>query len=150
MKKVIYEHYGSDSFDKSKFVKVKNKELLSKPIGGFWGCRKGSGRGWKEWCIANDFELDRLSTKFDFCLSDNARVFIIDSEKKLNQLSSIDDGKFTSIWKCLDFEKISSEYDAIEVLISKCPKLYWDLYGWDFDSILVLNPNVIIENRNIS
>ena len=48
-----------------------------------------------------------------------------------------------------DFEKIMAMgYDVIDYRlsddISGIGKLYWCLYGWDCDSILVLNPNVII------
>ena len=48
----------------------------------------------------------------------------------------------------IDFEKLASRYDAIEVLISKDGRLYSALYGWDCDSILILNPNVIITIKN--
>ena len=48
----------------------------------------------------------------------------------------------------LDFEKLSKEYDAIEVFISKDEQLYWDLYGWDCDSILIMNSDIIEEVRS--
>ena len=38
--------------------------------------------------------------------------------------------------------ELKKEYDAIEIVIDK---LYWDLYGWDCDSILILNKEVVIE-----
>lgn len=43
------------------------------------------------------------------------------------------------------FRKISQKYDAVEINISSDGKLYWDLCGWDCDSILVMNPDVIKE-----
>ena len=45
----------------------------------------------------------------------------------------------------LDFEKLSKEYDAIEVNISECRDLYYSLYGWDCDSIVIMNPDIIEE-----
>ena len=48
-----------------------------------------------------------------------------------------------SRWLILDFEKIAKEFGAIEVNISSDEKLYWKLYGWDCDSILIMNPNVV-------
>jgi len=45
----------------------------------------------------------------------------------------------------LDFEKIKESYDAIELLISKDQRLYYKLYGWDCDCILVLNKDAIEE-----
>lgn len=48
----------------------------------------------------------------------------------------------------LDFEKLKEDYDAIEVLISKDSRLYWSLYSWDCDSLLVLNKDIIeLENE---
>ena len=51
------------------------------------------------------------------------------------------------VWTTLDFEKLAQEYDAIEVLISGDPGLYYELYGWDCDSILIMNPEIIIEEK---
>ena len=48
-------------------------------------------------------------------------------------------------WIVLDFEKLSHKYDAIEVNISSDDELYYKLYGWDCDSILVMNPDVVQE-----
>lgn len=52
---------------------------------------------------------------------------------------------FKDIFIALDFEEIKKEYDAIEVLISEDDQLYWDLYGWDCDSLLILNKDIIKE-----
>jgi len=43
----------------------------------------------------------------------------------------------------LDFNKLKEEYDAIEVFISSDSRLYRALYGWDCDSILIMNKDVI-------
>ena len=43
----------------------------------------------------------------------------------------------------LDFEELKKEYDAIEVIISD--GLYYALYGWDCDSILILNKDIVEE-----
>lgn len=42
-----------------------------------------------------------------------------------------------------DFERIAKEYDVIDFKIGE---LYMALYGWDVDSIVVLNPDVIKVN----
>ena len=48
--------------------------------------------------------------------------------------------------KKLDFLKMQSDgYSGMEVSIGACPKLYWLLYGWDCDSIVVWNPDAIIQ-----
>ena len=54
------------------------------------------------------------------------------------------------MWCCLDFELLTYEYDAIELHLSEDNSrgdfmecLYWVLYGWDCDSILIMNPDVV-------
>lgn len=44
----------------------------------------------------------------------------------------------------IDFEGLKSQYDVLECSLTKYPELYWTLYGWDCDCILVMNPEVIV------
>ena len=50
-----------------------------------------------------------------------------------------------SSWILLDFEKLAETYDAVEVSISSDFDLYYKLYGWDCDSIVIMNPDVVVE-----
>lgn len=44
-----------------------------------------------------------------------------------------------------DFESLASNgVDAIEVFISEDIELYDKLLGWDVDSILIMNPEIIV------
>lgn len=53
------------------------------------------------------------------------------------------DLSFTCL-KTVDFEKLIEDgVDAIEFNISNDWDLYMALYGWDCDSTLILNPDVI-------
>ena len=45
----------------------------------------------------------------------------------------------------LDYKKLSESYDAIEVFINGDLDFQSEIYGWDCNSILVLNQNVIRE-----
>jgi hypothetical protein len=45
----------------------------------------------------------------------------------------------------LDFEKLARDYDAVEILAGSNVDLYYAFYGWDCDSILIMNPYVIKE-----
>ena len=104
--------------------------------------------GWKQWCTSEEFWLDKLDVNFEFILSDDARVCHIksvDDLRKLPILQGLD-----SILYCIDFEKAMKKYDAIELHLSDevnddyLNSLYFRLYGWDCDSILIMNPNIII------
>ena len=142
MKDKIYIHYGHKKFDKEIFTKIRNKYGWVKPIGGLWASDVNAEFGWKDWCKENEFRECTEENSFQFKLKQNARVLVIDNVKRLNNLPKTKI-PFELSWVNLDFEKIMKEYDAIEVLLSKDWQLYWDLYGWDCDSLLVLNPNCI-------
>ncbi len=137
-----YIHYGHKSFEESLFVEIKNKPFV-KPKGGLWASRIDSEYGWKSWNEYSYFRECSDENSFVFALKENARILIIDSQEKLetlpkNETIIYDMGNYN-----LDFEKLKEDYDAIEVLISKDSRLYWSLYGWDCDSLLVLNKDII-------
>lgn len=137
----IYIHYGNNKFDKNRFIEIENNEWV-KPIGGLWASNINAEYGWKDWCKENNFRECKKDNSFKFRLKDGSKVLIIDSASKLLDLPK-QETKYNFSWVNLDFEQIAKDYDAIEVLISKDSQLYWDLYGWDCDSVLVLNPDNI-------
>lgn len=146
-----YIHYGHSSFNRNLFVPIRNREMFTKPSGGLWASAVDAGYGWKDWCICNDFNTHRLVDYFTFTLSENARVVHIDDVIQLNGLPQLD-GEM--MWCTLDFEQLLAEgVDAIELHLSEEKRdktacilshgLYWELYGWDCDSILIMNPDVV-------
>lgn len=140
-----YIHYGHSEFSKELFNPIKNNNFV-KPMGGFWASDINAKRGWIDWCRDEDFRLDRLSSSFKFKLSDNARVLLIEQISKLNGLPLTEEGLIIfdiagTIY--IDFEKLMENYDAIEVIISSDYNLYYTLYGWDCDSILIMNPDIV-------
>ena len=161
MDKQYYIHYGSNKFDINKFRKIKNDMniRLPKPFGGLWASRVDSKNGWFYWCKENEFNEDRLNEYFTFTLKDDARVLTITDEFQLTDLPKIDEGfseeyleyrQYIGLdsrifpWIRLDFEKLSEEYDAIEVLLSEGKySLRIELSGWDCDSIIIMNPKII-------
>lgn len=152
----VYRHYGHKEFELEKFEEIKNREMFVKPNGGLWASRltKEQKQGdWREWVDAEHF-LNEFGQKyardnyFDFKLRKDAKVLTIRSSEELLQLPKIDNFRFVP-FVMLDFEKIAKEYDAMEVLISEDVDrgigegLYWDLYGWDCDSLLVFNKEIV-------
>lgn len=147
---MVYIHYGHKYFDKKLFEKVRN-DYFTKPIGGFWGSRVGAEYGWKEWINAKNFKLNkyREDNYFKFKLKDDARVLVIDNIKILDKLPKNKSNILNSFWCSLDFEELSKKYDAIEVLITNSNGLYWKFYGWDCDSILIMNEDIIEEIKEV-
>ena len=140
-----YIHYGDDNFDINKFIPISNRSEATKPFGGFWGSRKNADFSWKEWCTEIDLKSKDLTKKIQFSLSNGAKILVINNIKLLDKLPQNEENHIVNkLFVTLDFEKLSRQYDAIEVLISEDERLYELLYGRDCDSILVMNPNVII------
>lgn len=125
------------------FKPIQNEQCWIKPKGGLWASPVNAKRGWKGWCEDEDFRECTEGDSFRFTLPD-ANIFVIDSVEKLKELPTIEDPVWTPISKLIDFEKcIELGYDAIELNLSADRQLYWELYGWDCDSILVMNPDRI-------
>lgn len=145
----IYVHDGHSNFDINLFKHISCRENFNKPLGGLWASPVDSPYTWEQWCLDNNFNYTIGEDKyfqgeqFRFKLKDNARLLSITSAKQLDELPQIKNDLTSNIYKILDFKQLEKEYDAIEVLISMDHQLYWDLYGWDVDSIVVMNPDVI-------
>ena len=139
-----YIHYGNASFDKNKFETPRNIKWNNKPYGGLWASRVDAKYGWREWCKENDFIHFDHKKSFTFTLSDNANIMHINCVADVKKLPEQDfDREFTCI-KTVDFEKLMANgIDAIEFNISNDWDLYMALYGWDCDSTLILNPDII-------
>lgn len=144
----IYIHYGHKKFSKEMYEPIKNMHLLAIPNGGLWASRIDAKFGWKDWYINQSYKRIDEDNAFKFKLKDGTKILYIDNIDMLSTLPVVHYNP--SILKYidnafLDFEKLSKEYDAIEVSISKCPDLFFKLYEWYCDTILIMNPNIIEE-----
>lgn len=148
-----YIHYGHSSFNHDLFCEIKNRELFVKPWGGLWASDVDAEYGWKDWCVSQNFYVERLNEHFIFTLSDDAKVLHIYDVKQLEELPQLIED--FDLYVCLDFEQLLADgWDVIELHLSEEKVdfddwfnrrgLYFDLYGWDCDSILIMNPEVII------
>ena len=151
-KKTLYIHYGDSAFSKAKFGPVKNRNFKwVKPDykSGLWASPINSKWGWKDWCESEEFCTERLNKCFRFWLTNDAKVAHIYSVQDLIDLGGYKDDMSRRYDMCyLDFEKIARKYDAIELHLCYDGEhinqdLYFALYGWDCDSLLVLNPDVV-------
>jgi hypothetical protein len=135
--------YGcGKKFDSSKFNLIENQDFFNKPEGGLWASPVSSKYGWREWCNAENFKTSTLKTFFNFKIK--GKILIINYHRDLEKLT----------WRqvhnsilVIDFKEVSKTWDAIfltekgqrEVRLTH-PK---NLYGWDCESVLILNSNII-------
>lgn len=141
-----YIHYGYEPFDRDLIQPIRNRDYFTKPWGGFWASPVDAEFGWKQWCEREQFALDRFVHSFTFTLSPEAKVLTIGSTLDLHGLPRGDTLGLDMGMVCLDFEELLRQgYDAVELELSRDWELYWELYGWDCDSIVILNPDIIVE-----
>ena len=140
-----YENYGCGKFDKQKFKAIKNDPYMTKPTGGFWASPVGAENSWYKWVKENSFSDYSNMKPIVFTLKDGAKVLQLRTPKDLEKLPKVDSEIARERRELghvfLDFEELVRQgVDAIEIEI---PKLYYALFTWDCDSILVMNPGVI-------
>ncbi|MBQ7504687.1 MAG: hypothetical protein IJT79_05150 [Ruminococcus sp.] len=140
-----YIHYGHSSFSKEQFQKIENHRQWIKPKGGLWGSQIFNEYGWKQWCLDNNFRPERLKEYFCFILTKEARLLKIKQPEDLDSLPRIKGTESFEHSVFLDYEKLCEDYDAIEVFFNGDLDFQADLCGWDCNSILVLNPEVVRE-----
>ena len=155
----LYIHYGSDHFDKNKFIKIKNCAIpWVKPekYTGMWGSPINAHYGWSDWCRDTDFDVYKLDKHFTFTLKENSKFLYVRNDNELQDLKLLHcfdrpylkDPYHPAERYCMNFEKLRDcfGYDAMEVHITT-DNIYVGLYGWDCDSILILNPDCVIERN---
>lgn len=156
MEDVIYIHYGSKVFNPYKGFPVKNSAYpWVKPSchTGLWASRENATFGWKQWCEQECFADCMKENSFRFRLRKDAKVAHLHCKDDILKLPLIegirDDGIFDNIY--IDFEQcVRYGYAGIELEwygdewknVSK-DNLYYNLYGWDCDSIVILNSKYV-------
>ena len=151
MNRQIYIHYGATKFDPLLGFPIKNEYCWVKPKGGPWASRKNASFGWKDWCAREEFRECTEDCSFEFVIKDENRIATISTLQQLRRLPRIENSRLASSY-LIDFEKcLRLGIDAIELCWYgeefanvASGDLYFELYGWDCDSIVVLNPDVII------
>lgn len=142
---MAYIHYGSPQFSLDRFDQPWNIRSWNKPGGGLWASDEAAKYGWKDWCIAEDFRECTDENAFRFELAPSANILCLDSVATVGKLP-LQENEYSGLCcKAIDFEKLVSDgVDVIDFKLSTDPRLYWSMYGWDCDCILVLNPAVVI------
>ena len=129
-----------------------NKDLtnngINKPKGGLWSSpyNKDTISGWYQFCKEQNFIKADNTVGVIFTLKEEARIYTIDTKEDLDNLAN----KYPIVVKenlrynfMIDYTKVSKDYDAIYLT----DKGQWatrfsrpnTLYGWDCETLLVLN-----------
>ncbi len=152
----IYRTYS----DGTHFTDLTGSMSFDKPSGGLWGCRDDS---WKNWCAGENFPCS--ANYFEWKLKPTAKLFTIDTPEDFVFLLKNYCDKSTETYH-IDFEKMSNDYDAIELtangnsalhngLSTNDPEILDDpgykfalifaLNAWDVPSICVFHPKDSID-----
>ena len=166
--KTIYIHYGNDHFEK-RDVDLSTKGFIIKPKkAAIWGSPEDAEFSWKDWSEGESWNLSSLEKSFRFKLKSGSKILFIRSEKDIDELDEIlktnTDVKesFSGLtstasmlmsllgfitpenYNTINFSKLRENgVDAIEIEYNGYTNKAF--YGWDCDSICVLNPDAVEE-----
>ena len=151
-----YVHYGAKYFVRDKFESIENEDFRNKPDGGFWASSCKAKNSWSVWCVENDFKRANLEECFYFSLSETANVLRIESledckELTLQPVGYMHKEYMNPNYKVIDYKAcIARGFDAIEYKYDiACKSEDFEeidsiMWGWDCDSILILNPDIVV------
>lgn len=134
---IEFVHYGANTFDPAL---VPNGSPHYKKPSGLWASPTKGDWNWKEFCLSEEFHLDRLSKHFKFTVKKSAKILVV------NHLSNLK-GYISHDYETLNREKLYRHYDGMMVWMGDNWHelhnnfLFW---MWDVDSIVIWNPDVII------
>ena len=164
----IYIHYGNDHFEKRE-VDLSTKGFIIKPEkAALWGSPTDADFSWKTWSEDQQFNLSSLEKSFRFKLKSGSKILFIRSEKDIDELDenlktnttfekyfsrftsvtsmlmSIMDSITPENYNTIDFAKLQENgIDAVEIEFNGYT--HDAFYGWDCDSICILNPDAVEE-----
>ena len=154
-----YQSYGIGKYDRNKVKPIVNRRDIAKnkPTGGLWASPVGAKFDWRAYNKQEVYRVYDDDDYFEFTIKPNARVLKLKTEDDIKKLpmqwdnpsmKSIASRYKGTIWAYPDFEELSKHYDVIDYSLNA--ETYEPLSGWDCDSILVLNPDVIeiVKNDN--
>lgn len=120
--KMVYQSFGLGSYDPTKFQPIRNRMGRNKPFGGLWASPDdGNAFTWSKWTKSEGFGMDKYrdDDRFDFTLSDDARILIIsklgDEDGIPMQWEQDFMAKFRAAKDDCERRKVARDYDNIEM-----------------------------------
>lgn len=113
---------------------------------GFWVSVEGED-DWKQWCVGEEFNVDRLDNEHDVKLKSSAEIFLIDSLPALHDFSASFCDHPTRWVDAIQWETLAEYYDGVIIAPYQWsarldPRLSW-YYSWDVASGCIWNLDVI-------
>lgn len=141
-------HYGSPVFYHEKFNPVFDSHWIKPRGGGFWASPVDAEWGWKQWCESEEWGLERLTTHVRLTFKGN--VLTIDSVADLDLLEwskpngtiMHHEGIRFGVMRRAGIDAIHLTTNGQEATRYSEPRR---LYGWDCESVLIMNPLTITE-----
>jgi len=136
-------HYGVDRFNPNLFKPIRNRNWV-KPTGGLWTSPVQSKYGWVDFCKQEEFIVNSLELSFIIEI-DDSRVYKIDNLNDLVRVATIPNSYNSNM--LIDYEQLATEYDAIWLTYDGQFNTRFgrpNLYGWDVETVLILNKECII------
>ena len=137
-------HYGTDAYIPKLFEPISDEPFRNKPRGGLWTSPVNSEYGWKEWSADNGYGNTKTHIKLWF----SGTILLIDSLFDMEKLPWIgSDGSWFISFQALCAMGFS--YDAIQLTVKGEQETRYahpkSLYGWDCETVLIMNPESIVE-----
>lgn len=151
-----YVHYGDVAFAREKFEPIVDRDFSNKPDGGLWASSCEAENSWCAWCEENDFRKTSIDKHFYFNVVATANILRIESLEDCSELTFQPVGYMhkeyqDTNYKVIDYRAcMESGIDAIEYKYDIASQsedfeeIDTIMWGWDCDSILILNPDIII------
>ena len=122
---------------------------INKPKIGLWSSPIDGEYTWIDFCIDAKYHMESLEIKVDFTIDDDSNILMINNCWDLFwTYQKYGLKKFDM--RCLDWKRITKEYDGVYLNFSKIKKSKgklskYNLTGWDCDSLCIWNLNKIKE-----
>jgi hypothetical protein len=141
-------HFGSPAYLPQTVKPIVNDNWV-KPKGGLWTSPIDSNWGWKDWCKSEEFRECKEDNAFILRFKNDAKILVIDGLNDLLKLPMcfIEIGSYKKEFP--NFELLATQYDAIWLTEKGLNETHMsqpiNLYGWDCESVLILNPFCVTE-----
>ena len=150
IEKLTLIHYGKTEFLAEKFGTITNRVFI-KPSGGLWTSPIDSEFGWKDWCECENFRSCTTENSFTLKFKPKSKILVIDTLLDLESIPMVK-GPYSFFQHFPNFELISKCKDAIWLTINGEHETRlshpYSLYGWDCESVLILNPDCVYQVKN--